>query len=258
MNKREQYVYEASSIERELKIFLNNSDKTILFDIGACEGLDSVKYSLLFPDSKIYAFEPLEENIKSFYNNLKHFNISNVAVFQLALTDFVGKTSLYKSSGCPGNEKDSDDWIYGNKQSSLFEPNPEVMNKYHSWLCFNDRIDVNANTIDQFCKENNIEYIDFIHMDVQGAELKVLHGASNILKHVKLIWLEVESVELYKSQPLKQTVESFMKRNNFFKLKDTVGEISGDQLYINNNYYIDHEGYIKFLAKKIKSFFRKI
>ena len=79
--------------------------------------------------------------------------------------------------------------------------------------------------------------VDFIHIDVQGAELKVLKGAENNIRKIKAIWLEVEKISLYKNQPLNCDVENFFERNNFLKIKDTVGNISGDQLYINKEYF---------------------
>jgi hypothetical protein len=63
----------------------------------------------------------------------------------------------------------------------------------------------------------------------------VLKGAGTMLKNIRMIWMEVEAIELYKDQPLKNEVEEFMARNGFIKLKDTVDNISGDQLYINAN-----------------------
>jgi FkbM family methyltransferase len=44
------------------------------------------------------------------------------------------------------------------------------------------KLNVNTNTIDNYCKENSIEYIDFIKIDVEGAEKLVLDGGKNMLK----------------------------------------------------------------------------
>lgn len=48
------------------------------------------------------------------------------------------------------------------------------------------KLNVNTNTIDTYCNENNIEYIDFIKIDVEGAEKIVLDGANNMLRNNKI------------------------------------------------------------------------
>ncbi|OAV67388.1 methyltransferase, FkbM family [Bacteroidales bacterium Barb6XT] len=37
-------------------------------------------------------------------------------------------------------------------------------------------------TLDKFVKENNIEKVDFIKADIEGAERDMLRGATNVLK----------------------------------------------------------------------------
>jgi FkbM family methyltransferase len=45
------------------------------------------------------------------------------------------------------------------------------------------QINVKCETIDNYCKINNIEKIDFIKIDVEGAEKMVLDGANNMLQN---------------------------------------------------------------------------
>ena len=58
-------------------------------------------------------------------------------------------------------------------------PNLNSLNKPNerSWG-FNDEksIDVEIITLDDFCLKNNINHIDILKIDVQGAELDVLKG----------------------------------------------------------------------------------
>jgi hypothetical protein len=121
------------------------------------------------------------------------------------------------------------------------------MKKHTSWLQFNKKVEVETKRLEDYVKSKNVDCIDFAHIDVQGAELMVLEGAGSFLKNIKLIWMEVEAVELYKNQPLKNDVERFMQKNNFINILDTVNEVAGDQLYANLNY---------FDSKKIESFKR--
>ena len=41
---------------------------------------------------------------------------------------------------------------------------------------------VNVTTIDEFVKSNNIEKVDFIKADIEGAERDMLRGATEVLK----------------------------------------------------------------------------
>ena len=48
------------------------------------------------------------------------------------------------------------------------------------------KLNVRTTTIDSYCLENNIKNIDFIKIDVEGAEKLVLEGAYNMLKNRKI------------------------------------------------------------------------
>jgi hypothetical protein len=62
-----------------------------------------------------------------------------------------------------------------------------------------------------------------------------LKGASNMLKNIGLIWLEVGMVEFYQEQPMKFNMINFLQENNFTVIKDTCPFICGDVLVVNNN-----------------------
>lgn len=65
-------------------------------------------------------------------------------------------------------------------------------------------------------------------MDVQGAELMVLEGASDFISSIKVIWLEVSKVDLYQNQPLVEDVKKFMAINNFVLIKDFLKQLQCD------------------------------
>lgn len=230
----EKYINLPIGIEKELFSHFKKEDKLKIFDIGSCDGLDSVKYARMFPASTIYAFEPLSKNVELIYSNLTTYSVSNIQVVPVALSDKKGQEKFYVSSGNP-EELKSSDWDYGNKSSSLLPPDKttEVLD----WLKFDQVETVETNTLFEFCQENKISSIDYIHMDVQGAELLVLNGAKEYISKIKMIWLEVENISLYKDQPLKKDVESFMIKHGFTKIKDTVHHIAGDQLWVNLTYF---------------------
>ena len=220
--------------EKLLQRIFNKDDELVIFDIGACEGINSIRYARMFPNSKVYAIEPLIDNIQIIKDNTLNYKIENIEIFRTCLSDKIEEAIFFVSSGIPERYQNLElNWNFGNKSSSLLCPNKTK--EIFPWLKFEESIKIRTNTLTNFCYENEIVRIDFIHMDVQGAELKVLNGATQILSKIKSIWLEVEEVPLYKDQPLKKDIEDFFYKNGFTKVIDTVGKVSGDQLYVKND-----------------------
>jgi hypothetical protein len=61
-----------------------------------------------------------------------------------------------------------------------------------------------------------VDAIDFLQIDVQGAELQVLEGANALLaKSVLAIQLEVEFSPLYVDQPLFSDLDPYLRRHGF-------------------------------------------
>ncbi len=210
--------------------FFSTKAKLIIFDIGACEGLDSIKYARLFPNSKVYAFEPLPNNFNQIPQNLEECKVENVEIYNLALSDKKGEESIYVSSGTPKG-LENDDWNYGNKSSSLLKP--KEVTQVHKWLSFSSSIRVNTNSVDNIIGELSTKHIDIIHLDVQGAELNVLKGAKDTLHNIKAIWLEVSQRELYENQAKESDIVAFLKQFGFEKIYNT----ENDELLINTNYF---------------------
>jgi len=252
----ESFINSKLPIQNELLLLFKKETELIIFDIGACEAEDSIRYSNLFPNSSIYSFEPLPENINQCLLNIKKYNKQDkILLFGFALSNQAGIRSFHVSSGSPFDTTNANEsWNYGNKSSSLLLPNTE--NNPYNWLKFNKEIKVETETVYNICTYNKIKGIDFIHIDVQGAELEALEGAGSFLLQTKVVWMEVEKKELYSKQPLKNDVEYFMKKNNFIKLIDNVSEISGDQLWVNRTFFYPYS--LKIISIKILIYVKKI
>jgi 2-O-methyltransferase len=219
----------------------------VIFDIGSCEGEDSIRYARLFPAARVWAVEALPANVDLIKANLARHGTDRVEVVALALTDSAGHATFHVSSGRPPNKPADTDWDYGNKSSSLLPPDGHL--DTHPWVHFDDSTEVETDRLDALARRCGLTVIDYIHMDVQGAELRVLDGAGALLDSVRVIWMEVEAKPLYKDQPLKADVEKFMESRGFEKRLDTVGAISGDQLYVNTRYYGRSSGWKRVLRR---------
>jgi FkbM family methyltransferase len=241
---RNAYKKKPLSLNRELKILFNVHEKLTVMEIGACEGEDSIKYSKLFDNSQVIVFEPLNSNVEKIKKSIIEEKIENIRIVDKAVSSICGRAKFHVSSGNPSNIQSSD-WDFGNKSSSLLPPDKHT--EVVDFIDFNSTIEVETINLYDFCFENSIKCIDFMHVDVQGAELMVLKGLGSQIKNLKSIWLEVSTVTLYKNQPLEEDIRLFLEQHNFILIKNCLEGITGDQLYINKLFYPNY----KELQKKI-------
>lgn len=230
----EKYI-QITSVQIELlKLLFKDETPKLFVEIGACEGEDSIKYLNAFPKTKLVAVEALPDNIKKINRNMQTLWQDRFQLIEAAVTGFDGIRDFYISSGHPDGIEKSDSWDYGNKSSSLLKPS-KLMKKFHKWLNFNKSIKVNGLSLATLFSSISDDYIDFVHMDVQGAEFEILKGGKSVLHKIRTLFIEVSDVEIYEKQPMANEVESFMIKNGFIKILDTINSGFGDHFYLNTN-----------------------
>ena len=101
--------------------------------------------------------------------------------------------------------------------SSLYMPNEKLISLYHKLEVSRLKSVKTVDTVslDQFISTNNIGSVDFIKIDIQGAELDVFTGGRNTLRDVVGIVTEVEFITLYLGQPLFGDVCAFLTGQGF-------------------------------------------
>jgi FkbM family methyltransferase len=103
--------------------------------------------------------------------------------------------------------------------SSLYPPNEPFLSRFaglYEAAGLDFQIEIETVTLDQFCDKEKILDIDFLQIDVQGADLDVLEGAIKLLsRSVLAVQIEVEFSELYQGQPLFSDVDAFLRERHF-------------------------------------------
>ena len=153
---------EQAQVHEALKLLKHDS---ICFDIGTNVGF----YTLLFSEyaKQVYSFEPLPRNLQYLIRMVKINNIHNVKILPCAVSD-------------------------SSHIGSFSEDHNPAMGK----LSKNGSLPVLVITCDQFLLETKVSP-DVIKIDVEGAELKVLKGASGLLRRAHpSILLSIHSDEL--------------------------------------------------------------
>jgi len=87
---------------------------------------------------------------------------------------------------------------------SLYEPNERLIRLYQNLevAYLKSTSELQTVSLDDFTARHGIESVDFVKIDIQGAELEVFQGGGNTLKDVVLMVSEVEFVPIYVGQPL--------------------------------------------------------
>lgn len=101
--------------------------------------------------------------------------------------------------------------------SSLYKPN-EQLTRYYNALDVSEldrETTIRTTTLDTFCQQNGIDQIDFIKVDVQGAELDIFQSGVAALANTVMIFSEVEFVPMYENQPLFGDVSAFLMSQGF-------------------------------------------
>ena len=133
-----------------------------VIDIGANIGYYSLLAAkLVGKNGKVYAFEPETANYKMLLKNVEINGYTNIVSEQKALSNKNGKTELFLSKVNSG-------------EPSICKKNISADDGF---------VEVETIRLDDVIKDT---HIDFIKMDVQGAEGLVLDGAENILRNNNL------------------------------------------------------------------------
>lgn len=222
-------IYSASDL-RTFSTFVNQKFKSlksvdVIFDIGSCHCLESVEFAKKYKDSRIFAFEANPESYQVCLNNSKDY--PSIEVINQAVNDYDGSCKFYPMD----KERTVTTWEDGNQgASSLYRANGayDHIEKYVQY-----EIEVPCTRIDTFCEKNNIDYIDIVWMDLQGAELKALKSMGKILDTVQIIHTELEMNPMYDGQCLFSDVNDFLTNNGFdLEWGDTNVQFGTDFIFV--------------------------
>jgi FkbM family methyltransferase len=147
----------------------------IVVDVGAHIGKYTIIASkMVGPRGKVIAIEAHPANYDILKENIFLNKLSNIIPLNYAVHSRETLVKLYE----PGREEGFT--IYNTIMTDRTSLNSQ---KY---------IEVKANTLDSLLLENRIKEVNWIKIDVEGAEFEVLKGATNILSSSKDISLLIE------------------------------------------------------------------
>ena len=170
-------IMEKKGIHEWIGELIGGIENPVIFEVGANTGSDTVKLASV-KGAFVHAFEPEPRC------NLSEMP-ANVAVNKVAVSDQQGEAT-FNLSDSKGHE-----WTYS---SSLLNPKNHLV--VHKHVQFNRQVVVKTVRLDDYCRSKKVKHIDFLWMDVQGAEAKVFAGAAEILKNTRYIYTEYSNDEM--------------------------------------------------------------
>ena len=177
----------------------------VIVDVGAYLGRYTLTSSNLVGKSgKVVAIEGDPSHYEILKKNLKLNKVSNVT----AISCMVGSEDMYLFVGSEDNyltviSKD----MHTNYQDDSYRKFNE------SGIAQIGNTIVNLNTLDNLLiKEHGISEVNWMKIDVEGAELEVLKGAHNILSNSKRINL---LIEIHDTNKLYQPIVEILNSHNF-------------------------------------------
>lgn len=125
--------------------------------------------------------------------------------------------------------------ITNNYQSSSILELKEHL-KEHPKIKEVSRIKQKTTTIKKFINDNKITIqFNYLHLDIQGAELRALTGMEDMLNDIDYIYCEVNEKYLYEGCALVDEIDTYLKTFNFKRVETNMTTHGwGDALYIKN------------------------
>jgi FkbM family methyltransferase len=159
-------------------------------DAGANIGLYSLLAAKCVGDGgQVWAFEPSQITYDLFLDNLALNGVTTVAAQRLALSDFEGELTLRSERG------------FGDLYRHL---------DYTGKAATGDSIEtVGVRPLDDFAAAQKIDEIDFLKIDVEGGEYRLLKGAQRLLAQSPNVIVMFESEEDWCQRSGCKTEDSF-------------------------------------------------
>jgi FkbM family methyltransferase len=203
---------------------INKDDIKTIFEIGSRDAKDAIELSQFFR-CHVFAFECNPVAIQICRDNVR--DNPNITVVPLGIWNTTGELPFYRV-------------IHGNiGASSFFRFNPGARN-YPDIVregLIQREVKVPTIRLDEFLKSQNIDNIDLLCMDVQGAAFQVLESLGEELSKVKYIIVELEVHPVYAGEVLYQDIDNYLLQKGFERKSNPLNEkeLFGDVLYAHSS-----------------------
>ncbi len=192
----EAFVYDSPQFQEKLKQNAHHHGEVtmiqamaapdmIALELGANRGVTTVALAkCVGPQGVVHSFEPVPDYHAALIDNLKRNRVQNVRAHQVAVTGDENRINYYKHGEGSGIVQTDDA----------------------------ECITVESISLDGFVAAENLERVDFINMDCEGAELFVFQGGVKALEqYMPLIFCEIHHDYLSKLGQSVNDIEQYLR-----------------------------------------------
>jgi FkbM family methyltransferase len=137
-------------------------EDSIVVDVGANIGVTAVIAGLLAPKGFVLALEPVKDTFEYLVGNIARSKLTNIKCLNAAASSAEGHVQVVTRPG---------------HSFASFVGYEDVLERYAGY----DEERVEAITLDRLVERDGVPRVDFIKIDVEGFELEVLRGCSQLL-----------------------------------------------------------------------------
>ena len=176
------------------KIYYFNTQKSepFIIDAGSCIGMSILYFKYVYPEARIIGFEPDREIFTILQRNIKRNNLSKIELINAALASREGELVFFPD-GTDGG-------------SLVFESNKETTK-------------IKAVRLSDYINEP----VDFLKMNIEGAELDVLTEISDKLHFINEMVIEYHSFD-NSNQVLHRILDLLNQKGFMYLINDFDGE----------------------------------
>ena len=152
-----------------------------VFDVGANIGKYTKLFSLLAgSNGRVFAFEPSPASCQRIEALVRTEKLSNVTLLNQAVNETESRLTLHQFP------EEYSSW------NSLGQPRMDDPRDPTRLVPLAGTIEVEGITLDGFCRAHGIQRIDYLKLDVEGAEFRALEGARQLLDRKAIGHLQFE------------------------------------------------------------------
>ena len=189
-----------------------------ILELGSRDAIDALKLSEYYK-CHVFAFECNPSSITVCNENIG--NNPNITFIPYAVWNKSELISFFPMIEVPGI-------FYNPGASSCFSVDREGHHKTY----IQTEITVQAIRLDEWLKNQGIDFVDMLCIDLQGATFQALEGMGEYLKDVKYIISEIEHKTIYSGEVLYSDIEKFLDRHGFQMYVGSINRFFGDYLFV--------------------------